>query len=125
MPRILVVDDSSTVRKLIINILRGANYETVEAVDGLDALEKLAQEEIDLIIADLNMPRMNGLELIRTIRQDPLYQDIPIVMLTTEGSEEDKKRGFEAGANVYLVKPAPPSLILYKIGSLLGAKAEE
>ncbi len=124
MPKILVVDDSSTVRKLIINILKGADYETVEAVDGVDALEKLAQEDIDLIIADLNMPRMNGLELIRTIRKDPVYADIPIVMLTTEGSEEDKKRGFEAGANVYLVKPAPPSLILYKIGSLLGAKAE-
>ncbi len=121
MPKILVVDDSSTVRKLIINILKGADYETVEAVDGVDALEKLAQEDIDLIIADLNMPRMNGLELIRTIRKDPIYSDIPIVMLTTEGSEEDKKRGFEAGANVYLVKPAPPSLILYKIGSLLNA----
>ncbi len=121
MPKILVVDDSATVRKLISNILKGANYETVEAVDGVDALEKLAQEDIDLIIADLNMPRMNGLELIKTIRKDPLYSDIPIVMLTTEGSEEDKKRGFEAGANVYLVKPAPPSLILYKIGSLLNA----
>ncbi len=121
MPKILVVDDSSTVRKLIINILKGADYETVEAVDGVDALEKLAQEDIDLIVADLNMPRMNGLELIRTIRKDPIYSDIPIVMLTTEGSEEDKKRGFEAGANVYLVKPAPPSLILYKIGSLLNA----
>ncbi len=121
MPKILVVDDSATVRKLISNILKGANYETVEAVDGVDALEKLAQEDIDLIIADLNMPRMNGLELIRTIRKDPLYSDIPIVMLTTEGSDEDKKRGFEAGANVYLVKPAPPSLILYKIGSLLNA----
>ena len=122
MPKILVVDDSSTVRKLIINILKAEDYETVEAVDGVDALEKLAQNDIDLIIADLNMPRMNGLELIRTIRKDPLYTDIPIVMLTTEGSEDDKKRGFEAGANVYLVKPAPPSLILYKIGSLLGAR---
>ncbi len=122
MAKILVVDDSSTVRKLIINILKSADYETVEAVDGVDALEKLAQEDIDLIIADLNMPRMNGLELIRTIRKDPVYSDIPIVMLTTEGSEEDKKRGFEAGANVYLVKPAPPSLILYKIGSLLNAE---
>ncbi len=124
MAKILVVDDSATVRKLIINILKGADYETVEAVDGVDALEKLAQEDIDLIIADLNMPRMNGLELIRTIRKDPVYSDIPIVMLTTEGSEEDKKRGFEAGANVYLVKPAPPSLILYKIGSLLNANKE-
>ncbi len=119
MARILVVDDSSTVRKLIINILSKENYETVEAVDGVDALEKLSQNDIDLVIADLNMPRMNGLDLIKTIRQDPLYADIPIVMLTTEGSAEDKKRGFEAGANVYLVKPAPPSMILYKIGSLL------
>ena len=124
MPKILVVDDSSTVRKLIINILQKENYETVEAVDGVDALEKLSQGDIDLVVADLNMPRMNGLELIKTIRQDPLYTDIPIVMLTTEGSEEDKKRGFEAGANVYMVKPAPPSLILYKIGSLLGIKGQ-
>ncbi len=124
MARILVVDDSSTVRKLIINILSKENYETVEAVDGVDALEKLSQNDVDLVIADLNMPRMNGLELIKTIRQDPLYADIPIVMLTTEGSAEDKKRGFEAGANVYLVKPAPPSMILYKIGSLLRGEEE-
>ena len=124
MARILVVDDSSTVRKLIINILSKENYETVEAVDGVDALEKLSQNDVDLVIADLNMPRMNGLELIKTIRQDPLYADIPIVMLTTEGSAEDKKRGFEAGANVYLVKPAPPSMILYKIGSLLRGDEE-
>lgn len=119
MARILVVDDSSTVRKLIIHILGEGNYETLEAGDGIEALEKLALNQVDLIIADLNMPRMDGLELIRTIRESPSHEEIPIVMLTTETAEAHKKDALKRGANIYLVKPMPPYVLLDKIKSLL------
>lgn len=121
MARILVVDDSSTVRKLIIYILGKQNYDTVEAGDGIEALEKLALNQIDLIIADLNMPRMDGLELIRIIRESPSYEQIPIIMLTTETDEAEKKEALKRGANIYLIKPMPPVMLLDKIKSLFEA----
>ncbi len=120
---ILVVDDSATVRKLIIYALGPNNYNCLEASDGMEALEKMAQNPVDLVIADLNMPKMNGLELVRTIRRG--NKDIPVIMLTTQADEESKKEGLEAGANVYLVKPAPRHLLLYKVKSLLGEELAE
>lgn len=119
MARILVVDDSSTVRKLITYVLSKGNYDTLEAGDGIEALEKLALNQVDLITADLNMPRMDGLELIRTIRESPSYEKIPIVMLTTETDEAEKREALKRGANIYLVKPMPPYILLDKIKSLL------
>ena len=100
---VLVVDDSATVRKLIIYTLGPDNYNCLEASDGVDALEKMARNPVDLIIADLNMPKMDGLELVRTIREK--NKDIPVIMLTTQGDQKSKKKGFDAGANVYLIKP--------------------
>jgi len=120
---ILVVDDSATVRKLIIYALDPNNYNCLEASDGMEALEKMAQNPVDLVIADLNMPKMTGLELVRTIRRG--NKDIPVIMLTTQADEESKKEGLEAGANVYLVKPAPRHLLLYKVRSLLGEELAE
>jgi len=117
---ILVVDDSATVRKLIIYSLGPNNYNCLEASDGVEALEKMAQNPVDLIIADLNMPKMDGLELIRTIRKG--NRSIPVIMLTTQGDQESRKEGLDAGANVYLIKPAPAHLLLYKVKSLLGEK---
>lgn len=119
MARILVVDDSSTVRKLITYVLSKGNYETIEAGDGIEALENLALNQIDLIIANLNMPRMDGLELIRTIRESPSYDRVPIIMLTTETDEAEKKEALKRGANIYLVKPIPSNILLDKIKSLL------
>lgn len=119
MATILVVDDSSTVRKLITYILKRENYETLEATDGIEALEKLALNNVDLIIADLNMPKMDGLELIRIIRGSPSYEKVPIVMLTTETDETEKREALEIGANIYLMKPVPPSMLLNKIENLL------
>lgn len=121
MARILVVDDSSTVRKLITYVLSKGNYETIEAGDGIEALEKLALNQIDLIIADLNMPRMDGLELIRTIRESSSYDRVPIIMLTTETDEAEKKEALKRGANIYLVKPMPPIMLLDKIKNLFEA----
>jgi len=117
---ILVVDDSSTVRKLIIYSLGPNNYNYVEASDGVEALEKMSQNQVDLVIADLNMPKMDGIELIRTIRKSPSNRDAPVIMLTRQGDREPKKEKFDAGANVYLVKPAPARHLLLKVKSLLG-----
>jgi CheY-like chemotaxis protein len=122
METILIVDDSTTVRKLLVHTLKAKNYRCLEATDGFDALEKLAQNsEVKLIISDLNMPNMDGLELITAVRQDPLYSDLPIIMLTTDNSPENRKLAFDAGANLYLVKPSPAHIILFKVESLLEA----
>ncbi len=123
MGRVLVVDDSSTVRKLLASILAPSGHEVLEAADGVRALEILSQEAVDLVVSDLNMPQMNGIELIQTIRENPRFRDLPIVMLTTVTDEESRRKGLLAGANVYLMKPAPAHVVLYKINSLLGASA--
>jgi len=122
MVKILIVDDSATVRKLLSHTLKPKNYRCIEACDGFDALEKLAlNPDIKLIISDLNMPNMDGIELIGNIRQNPQYQDLPIIMLTTEASSDNRKLAFDAGANLYLVKPSPAHIILFKVQSLLEA----
>lgn len=122
MDKILIVDDSATVRKLLVHTLKPKNYRCIEACDGFDALEKLAQhDDIRLVISDLNMPNMDGIELIANIRQNPQYNDLPIIMLTTEASQDNRKLAFDAGANLYLVKPSPAHIILFKVQSLLEA----
>ncbi|MGO9147721.1 MAG: response regulator [Desulfomonilia bacterium] len=122
MATILIVDDSSTVRKFLAHTLKTKNFRCIEASDGFDALEKLAQNpEIRLIICDLNMPNMDGIEFISTVRNDPLYIDLPIIMLTTDGTPENKKLAYDTGANLYLVKPSPAHIILFKVQSLLEA----
>jgi two-component system chemotaxis response regulator CheY len=122
METILVVDDSSTVRKFLTHTLKTKNLRCIEASDGFDALEKLSQNpEIKLIISDLNMPNMDGIEFITSVRQDPLYKDLPIIMLTTDATAENRKLAYESGANLYLVKPSPAHIILFKVQSLLEA----
>jgi two-component system, chemotaxis family, sensor histidine kinase and response regulator PixL len=122
MATILIVDDSSTVRKFLAHTLKTKNFRCIEASDGFDALEKLAQNpEIRLIICDLNMPNMDGIEFISTVRNDPFSKDLPIIMLTTDGTPENKKLAYEKGANLYLVKPSPAHIILFKVQSLLEA----
>lgn len=122
METILIVDDSSTVRKFLSATLKSKNFRCIEASDGFDALEKLAQNaDVKLIISDLNMPNMDGIEFIRAVRKDPVYKDVPIIMLTTDSSPENKKLAFETGANLYLVKPSPAHIILFKVQSLLNA----
>jgi CheY-like chemotaxis protein len=122
MDTILIVDDSTTVRKFLVHALKVKNYRCIEASDGFEAIEKLAQNpDIKLIISDLNMPNMDGIEFIGTIRNDPQYQDLPIIMLTTDSSHENKKLAFDKGANLYLVKPSPAHIILFKVQSLLEA----
>ena len=106
MPNILVVEDSPTMRQLIgFAMKRIANSKVIEATDGVDALKKLSSEKIDLILADINMPVMDGLKLVSLVRGNPTYKDIPIIIITTEGAEEDRKRALAIGANAYLPKP--------------------
>lgn len=125
MKRIMVVDDSSTIRKLINYILRKKDYHITEAEDGMDALEKLIETKVDLVIADLNMPNMDGIELVRSLRNNYYHLDTPIIMLTTTKDENLKKAALEAGVNLFLNKPVQPNILLYKVESLLmGVKNE-
>ena len=109
--KILTVDDSATVRRLIQLALKSKGFESIQAEDGLAALEVLNHERADAIILDINMPRMNGLEFLQKIKSEEAYADIPVVMLTTEWQDEDKERAFALGVSKYLIKPfTPPQL---------------
>ena len=106
MKTILIVEDSATTRSLIRAVIDElGEYETVEAGSGFEALKILPQQQYDLIVTDINMPDINGLELINFVRNNPRYQHIPIVIVSTERSEEDKKRGMALGATAYVTKP--------------------
>ena len=101
----LIVDDCETTRRMVSMYLKSAGFSTVQAENGLDALEKLAQESVDLVVTDLNMPRMDGLALTKSIRSEIRYAGMPIVMLTTEGDQLERDKGLEAGVSVYITKP--------------------
>ncbi len=119
MPRtILTVDDSASVRQMIAFTLREAGYAVVEAVDGKDALAKLSGS-IDLIISDVNMPEMNGIELVRSVRASGAYKYVPILMLTTESQPAMKQEGKAAGATGWIVKPFRPDQLLSVIQRVL------
>ncbi|MGB8012751.1 MAG: response regulator [Terriglobales bacterium] len=105
MKRILTVDDSASVRQMVSFTLRNAGYEVVEAVDGKDGLGKVSGGKFDLIVTDLNMPNMDGIQLIAAVRQLPGYSFTPMLMLTTESQAEKKDAGRKAGATGWIVKP--------------------
>ena len=118
---ILIVDDSKTIRNLVSFILKKEGYKVTMAEDGLDGLEKLyAADDIDLVISDINMPNMDGFTFIRTVREQEVYGNLPIVVLSTEGQEKDIKQGISLGANLYMVKPAQPQQMVRNIKMLLG-----
>jgi two-component system, chemotaxis family, chemotaxis protein CheY len=103
--KIMTVDDSPTIRQMLAMSLKGAGYEVVEAENGKDALNKLETEQVSMLITDLNMPQMNGIELIRSVRQIPGLRFLPIIMLTTETQEAKRLEGKAAGASGWIVKP--------------------
>jgi len=105
---ILAVDDSASIRQMVSFTLKGAGYEVIEAVDGQDALDKAKQRAFNLVLTDINMPRMDGLKLLENLRKISQYQAIPILMLTTESTDEMKSKGRSAGATGWLVKPFNP-----------------
>lgn len=115
---IMTVDDSASVRQMVSLTLKDAGYTVIEACDGKDALAKLAGQ-IDLIITDLNMPNMDGIELIRNVRASAQYKFTPVVMLTTESQASKKEEGKSAGATGWIVKPFKPDQLLAVAKKLL------
>ena len=107
--KILIAEDSPTMRSLIVSTIAAmGEFETVEAANGFEALRILPREKVDLIITDINMPDINGLELVSFIRNNENYRTTPLCIISTEGSERDREKGLALGANAYLVKPFAP-----------------
>lgn len=122
MPSILVVEDSPTMRQLITFAMkRIANAKVIEATDGVDALKKLSSEKVDLILADINMPVMDGLKLVSLVKNNQAFKDIPVIIITTEGAKEDKERALAIGANAYLAKPIQTQELIKLVTSYLGS----
>ncbi len=120
MPNILVVEDSPTMRQLIsFAMKRISSAHVIEATDGVDALKKLSSDKVDLILCDINMPVMDGLKLVSLVRGNPTFKDIPIIMVTTEGAEEDRKRALAIGANAYLPKPIQTQELIKLVNTYL------
>ena len=118
--RVLSVDDSGSIRQMVTFTLKGAGYEVIEAVDGQDALEKAKMNTVDVVLTDQNMPRMDGLTLIKNLRAMPAYSTVPILMLTTESGDAMKKQGKMAGATGWLVKPFGPQKLLEVMKKVAG-----
>jgi len=112
MHSILAVDDSASMRKMVSFTLVSAGYKVVEAVDGQDALEKAQSQVFDLVLTDQNMPRLDGLGLTKKLREHPNFKSTPILILTTESSDEMKQAGRAAGATGWLVKPFDPNRLI-------------
>jgi len=116
---ILVVDDSQFVRSYHSHILEHAQFQVITAVDGSDGLEKLYTNSCDLVLTDINMTNMDGYEFIRRVRSDGKFSSLPIIIVSTESEAKDKRKGFEAGANLYIVKPSSPEMMVENIRMIL------
>ena len=116
---ILIVDDSQFVRSYHSYILEQAHFQVITAVDGSDGLEKLYTNSCDLVLTDINMSNMDGYEFIRRVRSDGKYRSLPIIIVSTESEAKDKTKGFEAGANLYIVKPSSPEMMVENIRMIL------
>ena len=119
MQSILAVDDSPSMRKMVSFTLAGAGYHVIEAVDGQDAYEKAQNHAIDLVLADQNMPNLDGIGLTRKLREHPKFTTTPILILTTESSDEMKQAGRSAGATGWLVKPFDPNRLIEVIRKVI------
>lgn len=118
--KILIVDDSEMVRNYYYYILKSAGFEVVSARDGADGLEQLYKNnDIGLVVADINMPHMDGYTMIQKIRSDKQFQNLPIIIISTEEEAEDKQKGYDAGADAYVVKPVDPAILIENIRLLM------
>ena len=126
MPRVLIVEDSATMRSLLASSLEdlGGELEVCEAASGFEALRILPRDDFDLIVTDINMPDINGLELVSFVKSNAAYRAIPLVIISTEGSERDRAKGLELGADAYLVKPFEPEELVRVVRELLGKREE-
>jgi two-component system chemotaxis response regulator CheY len=126
MKKVLVVDDSPTMRRMVMAALRGIREITFnEAASGLQAIESLAVAPVDLILLDLNMPDIHGLEVLRFIRTHGAFQDTPVVILTTRDDAESRAAADEAGATLYMTKPFVPSVLVPEVRRLLEDRPEQ
>lgn len=117
---ILIADDSATMRGMLVAIVEAlGDFQIVEASSGFEALRLLPRDHVDLILTDINMPDINGLELIRYLRANPNYKDIPVFIISTEGSAKDIEKGTQLGADEYLVKPFAPATLQQLINKYL------
>ena len=124
MPKILVVDDSATIRKMVRASLRGLEgAEFIEAGNGLEAIEQIALGPVALIILDLNMPDMHGVDVLKFVRRHQGFRDVPVVVLTTRGDESSRETALAAGATQYLTKPFAPQVLLAAARDLLSDAA--
>lgn len=122
MKRVLVVDDSATMRRMVIAALTTlGNLKFEQAVSGLDAIERVTMAPVDLVLLDLNMPDIHGLEVLRFIRQQEAFRDLPVVILTTRGDDDSRDAALREGATLYLTKPFAPATILSELRPLLQA----
>jgi two-component system chemotaxis response regulator CheY len=119
---VLIVDDSPTFRTMVSFALKKiSNFEKeIQAADGLEAMDALAKNHVDLVICDVNMPNMNGLEVVKQIKSDEKLKAIPVIMLTTEGKDDDRERAVKLGASSYLSKPFKPQDLKAEIDKLIG-----
>ncbi|KAA3615450.1 MAG: response regulator [Calditrichaeota bacterium] len=117
---ILIADDSATIRKLVSLSLKATGNNVVAACDGMEALETLPSLDVDLIITDLNMPNIDGYELIRSVRENAEYDKVPIIILTSEKEKADINRGIDAGASSYLIKPFVSKKLQYEVAKYIG-----
>jgi len=120
MATILAVDDSASMRQMVTFTLKGAGFDVIEAADGKQAFDKAQTTAVDLVLSDVNMPVMDGIELVRNLRTLPDYKFTPILMLTTESAGDKKVQGKEAGATGWLVKPFNPEQLLATIKKVMG-----
>ncbi len=116
---ILVADDSPTIRKFVSVALTVKGYDIIACSDGMEALEKIPNNRIDLLITDLNMPNIDGYQLILSIRNNVEFKELPIIVLSSLGGNDDIQRGLECGANSYLIKPFDPKRVLYEVSKYL------
>jgi two-component system chemotaxis response regulator CheY len=120
----LVVEDSPMMRQLLVFALsRVKHLRVTEADDGVDGLRKLAAGKFDIILTDINMPIMDGLKLVKRVRSDPTHKETPIIVITTEGSQEDRQRAMQLGANAYITKPIQAPQVIAKVKELLKIEA--
>ncbi|MBI1209205.1 MAG: response regulator [Azospirillum sp.] len=117
--RILSVDDSASIRQMVAFTLETAGYEVVTANDGQDGLDRAKSTSVDMVITDLNMPRLSGIDMIKQLRTLPAFKFVPIVMLTTESEERKKQEGRAAGATGWIVKPFNPDQLLAVVKKLV------
>jgi two-component system, chemotaxis family, chemotaxis protein CheY len=116
---VLIVDDSATVRKFVSVSLTMQGFTVVTACDGMDALEKISKGKFNLVITDLNMPMMDGLEFIKTLRENPEFHDLPVIILTSLTDQATKEQGARLGVNSYVVKPFSLEKIQYEVSKYL------